>query len=255
MRAGTLHAFEHWLLNYKRTWHGTLFSGFLLPVLFIVGLGMAVGGYVNGSSAIGGVDYVAFIAPGLLASTAFQISSGELTWPVFAATRWGSQYKAMQASPLSPGEILNGHLLYGLLRGVSSALFFFIVMAVFGLLQSAWAPLALLAAAATAASVIGATYAVSMSAKHESALSMVHRFAILPLTLFSAVFFPLAQLPSYIQPLAWISPVWHGVELSRAATLGVAPPWPIAAHIGVLAVWAVGGWYAARRSLLKKLKV
>lgn len=255
MSAGTLHSFEHWLLNYKRVWYGSIFSGFLLPVLFVVGLGMAVGNYVNGSSAIGGVDYVAFIAPGLLASTAFQIASGEMTWPVFAATRWGSQYKAMQASPLTPRDILNGHLLYAMMRGFASSIFFFIVMAVFGLLQSAWSPLALLAALGTAAAVVGAVYAVSMTAKHESALSLVHRFAILPLTLFSAVFFPLSQLPSYIRPLAWISPVWHGVELARAATLGVAPPWPVAAHIGVLVVWAVVGWYAAWRSLIKKLKV
>ncbi|MEV0649490.1 ABC transporter permease [Phytomonospora sp. NPDC050363] len=255
MSAGSLHAFEHWLLNYRRTWYGSLFSGFLLPVLFIVGLGMAVGGYVDGSSAIGGVDYVAFIAPGLLASTAFQIATGELTWPVFAATRWGSQYKAMQASPLTNDDILNGHLIYALFRSAVSAIAFFGVMAAFGLLYSPLAPLAVLAALLTASASIGAVYAISMTAKNESSLSIVHRFGILPLTLFSAVFFPLDQLPAVVQPLAWVSPVWHGVELARAATLGVAPPWPWPAHLAVLLVWTVAGWYAARYTLNKRLKV
>lgn len=252
---GSLHAFEHWMLNYRRTWYGSVFSGFLLPVLFILGLGMAVGGYVDGSTAIGGVDYVAFIAPGLLASTSFQIATGELTWPVYAATRWGSQYKAMQASPLTNDDILNGHLLYALFRAAISSVVFFGVMAGFGLLDSALAPLAILASLLTAAASIGAVYAISMTVKNESALSIVHRFGILPLTLFSAVFFPLDQLPLAIRPLAWISPVWHGVELARSSTLGVAPPWPVAAHLAVLLVWTVAGWLFARAALNKRLKV
>ncbi|HEY1174863.1 MAG TPA: ABC transporter permease [Phytomonospora sp.] len=253
--AASLHAFEHWLLNYRRTWYGSVFSGFLLPVLFILGLGMAVGGYVDGSDAIGGADYVAFIAPGLLASTAFQIATGELTWPVYAATRWGSQYKAMQASPLTNDDILTGHLLYALFRAAVSSIVFFGVMAAFGLLASPLAPLAVVAAMLTALASIGAVYGISMSVNNESALSIVHRFGILPLTLFSAVFFPLDQLPLAIRPLAWISPVWHGVELARASTLGTAPPWPWFAHLAVLAVWTAGGWMFARAALAKRLKV
>ena len=74
-----------------------------------------------------------------------------------------------------------------------------------------------------------------------------------PATLFSGVFFPVEQLPGAVRPVAYALPLWHAVELNRAAMLGGTPPWPVAAHVGFLLVWAIGGgaWvlHAFRRRL------
>ncbi|GAA4899740.1 lipooligosaccharide transport system permease protein [Stackebrandtia albiflava] len=249
------HAFEHWMLQYRRVWHGTVFSGFVMPVLFMLGIGLGVGAYIDDTAAIGGVSYAAFIAPGLLASTAMQITVGEMTWPVFGALRWGAQYKAMQASPLRPVDMLNGHLLYGLLRGLISAVVFLIVMAFFGVVSSGWAPLAVVPAMLTAFSLIGFMYAYAVSIDSEMGLSIVQRFVIVPITLFSGVFFPLSQLPQYLQPVAWLSPLWHGAELSRWAVSGTATPWFWPLHAVYLIVLGVAGWWLASRRLAKRLTI
>ncbi|MGH8793058.1 MAG: ABC transporter permease [Stackebrandtia sp.] len=255
MIAGTLYAFEHWLHNYRRVWHGSLISNFVMPVLFLLGIGFGVGAHVENTSALGGVDYVHFVAPGLLASTGFQIVAGEMTWPVFGALRWGKQYRAMQASPLTPGQILGGHLLYGLLRGTVAGVVFLLVMTAFGLVSSPWAPLATLAAAGVAFSTVGWVYAYSVWVKNEVALSIIHRFGIVPLSLLSGIFFPLSQLPPALQSAAWISPLWHAAELCRWATTGVDTGWPLLAHAAYLVALGAGGCWVANKALLRRLTI
>ncbi|MFD0558665.1 lipooligosaccharide transport system permease protein [Stackebrandtia endophytica] len=250
-----IHAFEHWMLNYRRVWVGTIFSGFVMPILFMVGIGLGVGAYVQDTSSIGGVSYAAFIAPGLLASTAMQITMGEMTWPVFGALRWGAQYKAMQASPLRPIDMLNGHLLYGMLRGFISAVVFLVVMVFFGVVSSGWAPLAVIPATLTAFSLVGLMYAYAVTVDSEIGLSIIQRFVIIPITLFSGVFFPLTQLPQALQAIAWISPLWHGAELSRWAVNGTPTPWFWGVHVLYLLALGAVGWWAAYRRLTIRLTI
>ena len=58
-----------------------------------------------------------------------------------------------------------------------------------------------------------------------TAFTAVFRFVVVPMTLFSGTFFPISQLPGVIQPLVWISPLWHGTELARGAALGTTALW------------------------------
>jgi len=78
---------------------------------------------------------------------------------------------------------------------------------------------------------------VAFSAAQEregGAFSAVFRFVVLPMTLFSGTFFPISQLPRVIQPLAWISPLWHGTELARGTALGTVGIWSAAGHVAYL---------------------
>ena len=113
------HALEHWLLSYRRIWRGSIFNTVLLPLMYLAGIGLGLGVYVDQARPVvlGGTSYLAYIAPGLLCAAAFQVMAGEMAWPVFAAMRWGQQYKAMQTSPLRPVDILVGQITFGLLRG------------------------------------------------------------------------------------------------------------------------------------------
>jgi lipooligosaccharide transport system permease protein len=73
------------------------------------------------------------------------------------------------------------------------------------------------------------------------------RLGIMPLFLFSGTFFPVSQLPDVLEPVAWLSPLWHGVELARDATTGSFDALAAAGHVVVLvAVIAAGVWVGAR---------
>lgn len=252
-----IHALEHWLLSYRRIWRGSLFNTLLMPLLYFAGMGLGVGTYVDQAqpAALGGATYLAYIAPGLLATSAFQVMAGEMSWPVFAAMRWGHQYQAMQASPLRPADILFGQIAFGLLRATSAAVAFLLVMILFGLIRSPVAVASIAAAALTALGVSGWLFMISLTARTDGVMSLTFRFGVIPATLFSGVFFPISQLPLVIRPVAWLSPLWHGTELARSMALSVPPPWPPAVHLACLLAWALTGLYLAHRMINRKLSV
>jgi len=247
-----LPAFEHRLVAYRRVWRGSVFSSFVLPVLFFLAMGISVGGYVDRGGVLG-VPYLAYIAPGLLASTALQVAIGETTWPVLSGFEWNRMYHGMRATPLRPRDIAGGEALFVGLRIASAAAAFLVVMAVFGTVGSWWGVAALPAAVLTGLAVTGPLLAFSATIKNDNMFSLLHRFAVIPMTLFAGVFFPIEQLPLIARWIAYASPLWHGVELCRAATLGAPTALPIAAHTLYLGLWAVGGFLLARVRFTKRL--
>src|SRR5262245_8469548 len=213
---------ERELVLYRRLWQASVFSSFLLPLLFVLGIGVGVGSYIQGG--IGGVSYTPYVVPGVLVTTAFQIAVGESTYPVLGGFKWHRSFHAMRATPVEPAHMVGGHVLFLALRAVIATVCFLIVTALFGAIESWWAiatlPVVVLVAVASAAPVT----AFSASIENDSYFSLLFRFGLIPATLFSGVFFPVTQLPALFRPLAYVSPLWHGVVLSRAATLGTIPP-------------------------------
>jgi lipooligosaccharide transport system permease protein len=248
----SLAVLEHQLIGYRRVWRGSVYSSFVLPVLFMLGMGLSVGRYVDSHSALG-VSYVDYIAPGVLASTAMQVAVGEASWPVLAAFVWTRMYHAMRASPLRVPDVLIGHLAFVLLRVALASFGFLVVMVAFGTVHSMWAvaalPAALLVGLASAAPV----FAYSALIKNDSLFTVLFRFGVIPMTLFAGVFFPVDTMPLAARWLAYISPLWHGVELCHAATLGVPTAWGVSTHVGFLVAWCVVGYVAARTMFVKRL--
>ncbi|HLL69117.1 MAG TPA: ABC transporter permease [Micromonosporaceae bacterium] len=245
---------EHNLVNYRRTWRATVFTSFLMPVLFLLAMGKSVGSYVDARASLG-LPYVDYIAPGLLAATALQVAVAESTWPVYSALQWTRVYYAMLAAPLRVVDLLIGHLGYAVVRVTATGAGFLIVMAAFGTLHSPRAIGALAAAMLLGLACAAPAFAFAASVSTDGMFPVLLRFAVLPMTLFAGVFFPVESLPTIIRPLAYASPLWHGVELARAATLGADPAWAAPAHVGYLLLWVAGGLLLARRAFTRKLLV
>lgn len=247
-----LPVFEHCLVLYRRTWRGTVLSTFLLPLLFLFGMGVSLGSYVDLGGQLG-VPYLDYIAPALLASAALQVAIGESTWPILGGFEWRRTFYAMQASPLRPEDIVGGETMYVLMRVGTYAIGYVIAMALFGTLHSWWSvallPICLLLAAAVAGPVI----AFAATIKSDNMFALLYRFAVIPMTLFAGVFFPIDQLPVVARWAAYVSPLWHGVELCRAATLGWPTVLPPAVNVGYLLVWAALGYGLARRRFRRRL--
>jgi lipooligosaccharide transport system permease protein len=248
----TFAAFEHRLVAYRRTWRGSVFSSFLLPVLFLLAMGLTVGGYVDRGGALG-VRYLDFIAPGLLASTALQVAVGESTYAVFDGFAWTRTYHSIHATPVRVPDMVFGHLGYVLMRVGVSAAGFLVVMTAFGAVHSAWAPAALPIALLVGLATAGPVFAFSATIKTDGLFAVLFRFAVVPMTLFAGVFFPVGSLPFAARLLAYISPLWHGVELTRAVTLGTTTAWGVWAHVGYLVVWCVAGCLLAIYRFTRRL--
>ena len=82
--------------------------------MFLAAMGLGLGGYVDRSTdaVLGGVPYLAFLAPGLLVATCMQAAAFEATFPIMAGLVWSRVYHAMFATPISPRDIALGNILW-----------------------------------------------------------------------------------------------------------------------------------------------
>lgn len=253
--SAALSVLEYDLVGYRRVWRGSVLSSFLMPVLFVVGFGFGVGRFVDATGRLHGVSYLAFIAPGMLASTAVQVAFGESAWPIMSKFQWNRTYHALVAAPLRIVDIIAGDLAYLALRLISTSAVFLAVISAFGAVHSAWAFATPLVSALLGLAIATPLFAYTATITSDSAFALIQRVLVIPMSLFAGVFFPLSQLPAAVRWLAYVSPLWHGVELCRAATLpGYAiGPLAVVGHLAYLLLWAGGGLALAMRTFRRRL--
>ena len=248
---------DYWLTVYRRTWKGSVVSSFLMPVLYLAAMGIGLGGFIDSPGAqqrLGGVSYLEFVAPGLLAATAMQTALGESTYPVMGNFRWTKVYLAMVATPLSVSSVLVAHLGYVAFRLVTTCAVFLLVLSLFGLVPGAGAAaLALLVAVVVGLAHATPVFAYSAHLKDTGGFAVLFRLGVIPMFLFSGAFFPVSQLPQLFEWLAYATPLFHGVELARMlTTAGLAPGLGLL-HLAYLLAWLVAGGWLAHRAFTRRL--
>ena len=253
---GAARLFDYWAIVYLRTWKGSVISSFVTPLLYVVAMGVLLGGFIAGDPARldGATTYLAFVAPGMVAAQTMTTVFGEVTYPVMGAVKWHKSYFAMIASPLAVREVVLANLGFVVFRVATTSAVFLAVLAPFGVFGSWWGVLAaflvqLLLGLAFATPV----YAFSAGLRDESAFSLVFRLGMIPLFLFSGAFFPISNLGAPLEALARVTPLWHGVDLTRMLTLGRVDGSLAALHVAYLAVLALAGWFWAVRRLTRRL--
>jgi lipooligosaccharide transport system permease protein len=248
-------SYAYWVYQYRRTWRGSVITTVVSPVLYLTAMGVGLGSLVHRSSAIGGVSYLQFIGPGLLAATAMQIGAGESTYPVLASFKWLRIYHAMAATPLLPVDIMVGHLLWIATRIAMASGVYEAVVAGFGGIKSPMAVVAFPACILVGLAFAGPIVAYSATRESDNGFAALMRFGVVPMFLFSGTFFPVSQLPAVLRWIAYATPLWHGVELVRSLTLGHVVVLHAIGHVAYLLIWAVVGIGLAARTFRRKLAV
>jgi lipooligosaccharide transport system permease protein len=253
----TARSFEYWLHTSKHAWRPTLLSSALNPVLYLAALGVGLGALVDRSEpgGLGGVAYLTFVAPALLAATGMQIGAGEAGQPVRGAAQWTKAYDAMLATPLDVRDVLQGHLLWILFRVGTSCAIYAGVMAAFGAFDSPWALLALPVAVLTGMAFAAPIAAFAVTQQRDLAFAVLSRFVIVPMFMFSGTFFPIEELPGALELVAYVTPLWHGVDLARELSLGTAGAGSALLHVGYLGLWVLAGTAAAAATFRRRLRV
>ena len=251
---GTLHVVEYDAMIFRRIWRGSIVVSFLSPVFFLTAMGLGLGGLVNRSSGgVGGVPYLDFLAPGLLAAATMQTAAVETMWPLLAKIMWDRTYEAALATPVTIADLIRGEVVWMTLRMLIVATMFWIVMAGFGIIHSLEAVLAIGAAVLTGLAFASPVMAFTATRKNDSGFAAINRFVIIPLYLLAGAFFPIAKLPLAMQFVAWATPLAHGIALSRGLVLGNLSMFDAAQHLAVLLAYFAGGLLIARAILIKRL--
>lgn len=250
---------ESEVIAYRRTWRGTVITSFVNPVLFLAAMGAGLGSLVDEGAGELQISYLAFVATGLLAASAMQNGAGDGSFPVMAGILWRKNFHGTITTPIGPSEIIYGRLIWGLARLTFVLVVFAVIAVLFGAMDLGPALLAVPPAVLTGLAFTTAITAWTLTQEDGRSLSTLFRFLIVPLFLFSGTFFPISQLPDYIEPIAYATPLFHGVELVRKIALpdagnGIVTDLPMWTHIAYLVVMLGIGLYLAVRFLDRRIR-
>jgi len=257
VRQGLLRQYDYWWTVYKRTWKGSIVTSFASPLFYVLAMGVLLGGFVHVSpdKLEGAPSYLAFIVPGLIAAQAMQTAVFETTYPVMGAIKWHRSFYAQLASPLEVRDLANAMLVFTLFRVGSTCGVYFLVMAPFGVFGSWWGPvLAWPVTMLVGMAFATWTFAFSAHVRSEASFGLIFRLGLIPLFLFSGSFFPISNLPSGLELIARLTPLWHGVNLTRMLCLDTVDVSTALVNAAVLVAVMVSGWAVALRALGRRLE-
>ncbi len=242
-------------LVYRRLWHRSIAFGFLQPILFLTAMGIGVGTFISrdGLSAFGGVPYLHWLGPGLLSAMAMQTATFESTYPIMNKIMWGRNYEAMLSTPLGTRNLVIGEMLWVAFRIGTLAAVFLIVLAIFGIVRTPWAVVAVPVAVLIGVAFSSCLYAFTATQRNDVGFSALFRFVINPLFLFSGTFFPLSRLPDAVEWVAWLTPLYHGVQLVRGLVLDTLNLGTAPLHLAYLLAMLAIGVTLADRNLRRRM--
>ncbi len=247
---------ESQLVVYRRIWLSNVLGAFVQPFVFLLGMGLGVGALIDDgpeSAEIIGTTYLAFFAPALLATTAMLIGVQTSLWETLDQFMWGNQYRAMVSTPLSASDVADGAALWHATRiGIAAGG----VAVVLVLFDETRTPAILPAMAA--AILTGLAFALPVSAysatrRDDRTFVVIIRLGLIPMFLFGGAFYPVSQLPDWLEFIALVTPLWHGIELCRGLVLGTLSGPAALAHTAYLVVFAGVGWIACRATFTRRL--
>ena len=253
---GIVRQYDYFWTVYKRTWKSSIVSSFLAPLLYVLAMGVLLGGFVHvdPDRLEGATSYLAFIVPGLIAAQAMQTAVFETTYPVMGALKWHKSFYAQLHSPLEARDLVNAMLMFTLFRVGSSCGVYFLVMAPFGVFESWWGPILAWLATLLVGMAFGTwTFAFAAYVSNQESFGLIFRLGLIPLFLFSGSFFPIANLGTFLEWVAKLTPLWHGVNLTRMLCLDHLDWSTALVNTGVLVLVLVPGWWLAIRTLTRRL--
>lgn len=250
-------AWEGHFTQYVTIWKSNVMGSFLQPLLYLLGMGLGVGSLVDrGSGAgdtLGGLTYFEFLAPALLATTAMMVVSNESLWPILGGFKWMRSYHAQAATPLTPRQVALGTALWHLTKAAIAVTGVATVLVLFPETRRPGLLLAIPFGALTGSAVNAPIVAWSATREADRSFPTINRFVIMPLFLFGGAFFPIEQLPGWMEQIAKVTPLWHGVQLCRGAVNDTLTAGDALVHVVVLVVYTVVGWSLAVRSFERRL--
>ena len=233
---------------YRRTWL-VLVSGFFEPLFYLLGVGLGVGAIVQTIALPSGqeITYPLFVAPALLAASSMNGAIYESTFNVFAKIHFEKTYDAILSTPIGVGDIALGEITWALIRGGLYTIGFLGVMLFMGFVVSPWLILALPAAALVGFAFAAAAMAATTYMKTWQDFDKI-QLVLLPLFLFSGTFYPVEAYPDALRAIVEVTPLYQGVALIRALTIGDVGP-GLLVHVVYLAVVGLVGLVIVSRRL------
>jgi lipooligosaccharide transport system permease protein len=247
------HVLAVWRRNFlvwKKLAGASMLGNFGDPFLYLLGLGYGLGFYIGDMN---GIPYMAFLASGILCSSAMNTATFESLYSAFTRMNQQGTWESMLATPVRIQEIIAGEQMWAATKSLISGTAIFIVAGLLGGIQQ-WdtALLALPVIFLIGLAFAGPALAICAISPSYDFFLYYFTLAVTPMFLFCGVFYPIDTLPAFVQIIAQILPLTHAVALIRPllTEMPLTLPW---LHIGVLTLYATAGFALAANLAARRL--
>jgi lipooligosaccharide transport system permease protein len=234
---------------FAKVWRFGLLPQFFDPLFYLMAMGFGLGTYL---ARVNGIPYEEFIAPGLVASSVMWAASFETTWNVWFKMEEKRLYDAILTTPVEVPDLVLAEVAWAATRCLIYGTVFTLMVGAFGLIGSPWVvaipPFLVLGGACFG--MMGVAF--SSVARRIDFYSYYFTLFITPLFLFSGIFYPLDRLPDWVSVVAWFTPLYHLVEITRSLILE-PDLWTVAGNALWLAVLTVALFAVPVRWMRRRL--
>jgi lipooligosaccharide transport system permease protein len=199
-----------------KLWRTNLFPPLIEPYLYLLALGLGVGFYVT---EMDGVDYLTFVAPGIIVTTSIMQATFECTYGSYFRMSYQSTFDAIISTPVNPEEVSLGEICWGASRAVINAAALMISLAIFGRLDLAWAPVILALQFLIGMQFGALSLWITSKVRQTEYFNFFLSGVIFPAQMLTGAFFPLSRIPEVLQPIAWAVPLTSAIDLTRGIML------------------------------------
>lgn len=238
-----LSVFRRNLLVWRKLALPSILGNLADPMIYLFGLGYGLGGLLP---PIEGMPYIAFLAAGTVCASTMNAASFEALYSAFSRMQVQRTWEAIINAPLLLDDVLAGECLWAAAKASLSGVAILAVIWALGFVAGPLAYWALPAIFLTG--LCFAALGLIITALSPSFDFFMYYFTlfITPMTLVSGVFFPVDQLPAFIQAIsAWL-PLTHSVALIRPLIFGQQPAQPLVNIAVLTAITLVAFWVAIR---------
>jgi len=201
---------------FSKVWKGALLPQFFDPLFYLLAMGFGLGTYL---ASVNGIPYKQFVGPGLVASAVMWSASFETTWNIYFRMEETRLYDSVLTTPVEVQDLVAGEVSWAATRALIYGTTFLAIVTAFGLVDSPWALLVplFLALGGACFGMLGITFtSLVRSIDH---YGYYYTLFITPLFLFSGIFYPLDKLPDWVSTVAWFTPLYHLVKITRGLAL------------------------------------
>jgi lipooligosaccharide transport system permease protein len=211
------------------------------PLITLVAFGYGIGSLIGD---VQGLPYIQYLASGSIAVSAALAATFEALYSAFSRMHVQKTWDSIMNAPVALDDIVFAEMLWAALKAMFSVLAILAVIALLGISRAPGMLLALPVLALTGITFASVALVFNALAKGYDFFTYYFTLVMTPMTFLSGVYFPIEQMPAWLQAVAHVLPLTAAVELVRPLIIG---QWPAhwAGPLAVLLAYAVGGYYLA----------
>ena len=229
------------LLVWKKLLVPSLLGNIAEPLITLVAFGYGVGSLIG---SVEGIPYIEYLASGTVAVSAALAATFEALYSAYSRMAVQKTWDSILNAPIALDDIVFAEMLWAAMKALFSCAAILVVIFLLGISREPTMLLALPVLALAGVTFASIALVFNAVAKGYDFFTYYFTLVVTPMTFLSGVYFPIAQMPEWLQAVAQVLPLKAAVDLVRPLVLGNLPAAPLLPLL-ILTGYACSGYYLA----------